>query len=409
MQLSMVPTTSGNLGPESVPGERCEPSAAPQANQRFGQSVPGAILAAALAIPGVTVATGAHAQTPPERPLLSIKHLDYQDSQPGWDRIHVDATALAAIVPIDDEWSAEVGATVDTVSGASPTYHSQRRGFGKMHEVRRAEDLSLTRYFSSASLTLGLSRSTESDYRSNALSLKGSISTADRNTTYDFGIAGNKDSISFPFAGIQRERKRGMEVIFGVTQVLTVNDIVQFNASYAAGQGFYSDPYKFFDNRPRTKQQSTLVAKWNHHVKSWGTTERLHYRYYEDSNGIRAHTLGFEHVQPMGDGWTLTPALRLYSQSAASFFVGPTNPPFPTIPPGFTPGTTIISQDQRLAAFGARTLGLKVARELGPDWAVDVKFEQYEQRGAWRIGDDGSTGLDPFRARSITFGVTRRF
>lgn len=409
MQLSMAATASGNLGPEPVPGECSEPPAAPPATIRFGQCMPGAILAAALAIPGVAITAGAHAQTPPERALLSIKHLNYQDSQPGWDRIHVDATALAAIVPLGDEWSTEIGAAVDTVSGASPTYHSQRLGFGKMHEVRRAEDLSLTRYFSSASVTLGWSRSTESDYRSNALSLKGSISSADRNTSYDFGIVGNKDSISFPFAGSERERKRATEVIFGVTQVLTMNDIVQFTASHGAGQGYYSDPYKFFDNRPRKKHQSTLVAKWNHHVKSWGSTERLSYRYYEDSNGIRAHTLGLEHVQPLGDGWTLTPAIRLYTQSAASFYVGPTDPPFPTIPPGFTPGTTIISQDQRLAAFGARTLGLRVAKELGPDWAVDMKIEQYEQRAAWRIGDDGSPGLDPFRARSFTFGVTRRF
>lgn len=363
-----------------------------------------AILAAALSIPGISTAA-----TPPERAELSFKRLNYQDSQPGWDRIHVDSTLLGAIIPIDDEWSMEGGLAVDTVSGASPTFHSQRFGSGKVYDVRRAGDANLTRYFPLASVTIGVSHSGENDYLSNALSFKASFSSDDKNTTYDVGIAGNKDSINAPVAGINHQSKRGVDVIVGMTQVLTMNDIVQFNASYGAGQGFYSDPYKFFDNRPRQKQQTALVAKWNHHVKSWGTTERFSYRYYDDSFGIHAHTLGIEHVQPLTNGWTLTPAIRLYSQSAASFYVGPSNPPFPTIPPGFTPGVTIISQDQRLSAFGARTLGLKLAKDLGVDWSVDLKYEHYEQRGSWRLGGDGSTGLEPFRARSIVMGITHFF
>ncbi len=363
-----------------------------------------AILAAALAIPGIGAAA-----TPPERAVLSLKRLDYQDSQPGWDRIHVDTTLLGAIIPLNDEWSMDGGVVIDTVSGASPSYHSQRLGSGKMHDVRRAEDVSVTRYFSLASVTLGASHSAENDYLSNALTLKLSLSSDNKNTTYDFGIAGNKDTITVPVAGIDHERKRGVDVIVGITQVLSMNDIVQFNVSYGAGQGFYSDPYKFFDNRPRQKNQTALVGKWNHHVKSWGTTERLSYRYYDDSFGIRAHTLGLEHVQPLTDGWTLTPAIRLYSQSAANFYVGVESPPFPTIPAGFTPGTTIISQDQRLSAFGARTLGLKIAKEIGTDWVVDMKYEHYEQRTAWHIGGDGSVGLEPFRARSVVLGVTYLF
>ena len=363
-----------------------------------------AILAAALALPGISSAA-----TPPERAELSLKRLNYQDSQPGWERIHVDTTLLGALIPLNDEWSMEGGLVVDTVSGASPSFHSQRLGSGKLYDLRRAEDVSVTRYFPLASVTLGASHSAENDYLSNALTLKFSLSSEDKNTTYDFGIAGNKDTITVPVAGIDHQRKRGVDVIVGVTQVLSMSDIVQFNVGYGAGQGYYSDPYKFFDNRPRQKHQTTLVAKWNHHVKSWGSTERFSYRYYDDSFGIRAHTFGLEHVHPLGDGWTLTPAVRLYSQSAANFYVGVETPPFPTIPPGFTPGVTIISQDQRLSAFGARTLGLKVAKALGTNWVIDAKYEDYEQRSAWRIGGAGSTGLEPFRARSIVLGLSYLF
>ena len=62
-----------------------------------------------------------------------------------------------------------------------------------------------------------------------------------------------------------------------------------------------------------------------------------------------------------------------------------------------------------LSAFGARTLGLKVAKQLDADWLVDLKFESYGQRAAWTIGGTGSPGLAPFHARSIQLGVSRQF
>lgn len=102
------------------------------------------------------------------------------------------------------------------------------------------------------------------------------------------------------------------------------------------------------------------------------------------------------------------PLVRLYTQKSARFYVDvdPDAGPFPTNPP---PDATYYLLDQRLSSFGAVTLGVKVAKQIDADWLVDVKFEQYQQRGHWALAGKGSPGLEPFNARSIQVGISRQF
>ena len=102
-----------------------------------------------------------------------------------------------------------------------------------------------------------------------------------------------------------------------------------------------------------------MLARWNHYFEDAGAALRSAYRYYHDSFGINAHTLGAEWVQPMGR-FVVTPSLRYYTQSAASFYFDPVYDPDvgAPYPPGyFTNPPQYSSADQRLAAFGAVTVG----------------------------------------------------
>ncbi|MBY0572335.1 MAG: DUF3570 domain-containing protein, partial [Undibacterium sp.] len=159
---------------------------------------------------------------------------------------------------------------------------------------------------------------------------------------------------------------------------------------------------------PRERNSQSLSARWNHHVTALDGTTRLSYRYFSDSWGIQAHTLNIEYVQSLPNAWSLTPLVRLYSQSAAHFYVdaGPSDFPFPPNPPE---GALHFSEDQRLSAFGARTYGFKLSKRIDADWSVDLKFEQYTQRSRWRWFGSGSPGLLAFYARSIQLGVSRQF
>jgi hypothetical protein len=353
----------------------------------------------------------AYAEAAPERGVVAFKYLNYQDWQPDQDRIGVNAFSIMGMVPIAGEWSISTSYTYDSVSGASPAHHTWMgdavSGASGSEETRHAGDLSITRYLSGGSVTAGTSYSSESDYVSRSYSLQGSLSSEDKNTTLTIGASYTNDTINPNNNVVEDEKKEIYAGLFGITRVLSKTDIMQVNFGLSKGEGYYDDPYKENDFRPDKRDIKTVMARWNHHFDGTDGTSRLSYRYYTDSFGIDAHTLGLEYVQPLSKGWTIIPSVRLHSQSAADFYlpVDPSSPdiaPFPANPGDFS------TSDQRLSAFGALTLGVKVEKQIAEDWTFDVKFEHYEQRADWCVNGDGDPGLEPFNFRSIQVGISRK-
>lgn len=348
----------------------------------------------------------ANATSAPEDGYIQFKYLNYKDSQPNIDRISISAPSAIVMLPFADDWTVEGSLTSDTISGATPQYHTAKSGMVKMHDERIGKYVNLTKYFSRGTLTLGRSYSSESDYISSGYLLSATLQSEDKNTTWNFGVSRSNDQISAPTMGVANERKEVHDFIFGVTQVLSPLDIVQINMTKSNGTGYYSDPYKLFDARPTAKDATAILVRWNHHLKDNNTTLRSSYRYYEDSFDIRSYTLGLEWIVPLSNGWSIMPLARYYSQNSAFFYADPTIADFPSFP---DVNQRYFSQDQRLSAFGARTLGLKVTKLITPDLLVDVKYEDYEQRSRWQISGDGSKGLEPFYAKVWQVGLTYKF
>lgn len=371
--------------------------AAPSASLGVG------MVLAALALP---LGNLAQAEAQPEYGQIAFKYLGYQDSQPGQDRIKVTTPAFSLMTPVGEQWSVAGNVVVDSISGASPAYHTQ--ALTSMVDERRAIDVALTRYFDEGTFSLGANFSQESDYVSRGLTLGGTYASEDKNTTWIAGLNLSHDSINPSNHITADETKDTQEISLGVTQVLTQRDIMQAIAGFSHGVGYYSDPYKIFDKRPNQRDHTTFLLRWNHHIDATGGTSRLSYRYYKDSFDILAHTLTAEYVQPLPDGWTLTPQMRLYSQGAARFYVdfNPDWAPFPANPP---PGAQYYTEDQRLSAYGARSVGIKVAKQLGEGWQIDLKYDSYTQKAEYKFGGDGSPYLDPMTIVSYQFGVSKRF
>ncbi|MBK6865316.1 MAG: DUF3570 domain-containing protein [Ideonella sp.] len=365
-------------------------------------------MAAALALPGVF----AHADSAPIDGVVALRYLGYEDSQPGLDRISVKAPSIYVLAPLSPQWAIDGSLVSDSVSGASPRYHTAISGATPhMSDERLAGTVQVTRYFERSNVSVGLASSNENDYNSNAGSINANFSSEDNNRTWNLGLGYASDRIGSTNDPALHETRRTAELLVGVTQAWTANDLLQFNLTLARGRGFYSDPYKDVDNRPRERNQTIVLARWNHYNEASGGALRTAYRVYHDSFGINAHTLGAEWVQPLGR-FAVTPSMRYYTQSAASFYFDPVYDPDvgAPYPPGyFTNPPQYSSADQRLAAFGALTYGLAVAVNLGPDWIADLKAERYEQRTSWRLGGKGSIGLDPFHATWVKIGLERRF
>ena len=380
-----------------------------------------ALLTAALALPGLGALTTlqpleARAENAPEMTTIGVKYGSYQDSQPGLERVSVRAPQLYFQAPVAGEWSVEAAWVGDSVSGASPRMHTQRSGASHMNDHRTAEEVKVTRYMARAAVSASASYSTEHDYVSKAMGLQSRWSSDDNNRTWVLGYGHSTDWIDNQYNGVNtaiNQHKISNEFMAGITQVLTPRDVAQFNLTRTIGAGYFNDPYKAFDSRPRSRNAWIALARWNHYLVDFDIAARSSYRYYSDTFGVKSHTLGLELAQNIGK-WTVTPGVRYYQQSAASFYFDPKldsqgrYDELATIQ--YAAGLAgYKSADQRLSSFGATTLSLKVAYAIGPNTVVDIKMDRYRQDAGLKFSGAGSPGLAPFSARFVQFGLTHRF
>lgn len=368
------------------------------------------ILIAAMSLTGVTagISGKAQAEDAPTNAEISLKFLRYHESQPGLERIHVNSPSLALTVPIAGVWSLDASVVSDSVSGASPRYHTVISSASKMSDFRRAADLKLHRYFDRIKLSFGGSFSSEHDYLSKALSINASFASDDQNTTWNVGMGSAHDRIDANTRNVH-DKKQSKDYLIGVTQVLTPQDLLQVNLTHTRGFGYFADPYKSLDIRPRERLQTALNLRHHHHFTQTDSSLRLHYRAYQDSFGIRAHTLAVELAQAVGEGWTITPSLRWYTQTAADFYFEPRYTVL-YLPVGYKIGSKqSVSEDQRMSAFGARTFGLKLSKQLDARWAVDFSVERYQQKSAWAHSHRNQLDLAPLKASIVQIGLQHQF
>jgi len=376
-------------------------AATPTAGAKKNNST--ALLAAALALPGILPAT-ALAQLAPDPGLIALKYLDYRDWQPGGDRIRVRSPSFYARKPLSDSLQAEGSIVYDSISGASPLYHNTLSGASRLGvtDYRTADNAKLTKYFDPVAVGVGAAVSSERDYLSRALSLDVRVSSDDRNRTLAFGIGGASDRINSTNGVAEGKERHTLDLLAGITQALSPEAIVESTVTYSPGHGYYSDPYKAIDVRPDHRRIFAWLTRYNQHLPWLDATVNLSYRYLHDSFGSSSHTAEFAWNQPLADGWSVVPSIRYYTQSAADFYF---DPPFPQ---GFVFGQPY-SADTRLSAFGALTSGVSIVKRLPDGWTFDVKLDFYRQRSDWRLGGDGSPGLEPFSARWIQTGVSKTF
>ena len=322
-------------------------------------------------------------------------------------RVRVTSPSVYALLPVGRQWSVEGSATVDAVSGASPSYYTDTGSFTSFKDTRRAADARLTRYFDRQVLALGLSTSHESDYVSNALSLDGRWSTPDQNTTFNLGLGLTHDRINPSNAIVVDARKTTREFQLGVTQAVNARDLVQAGYTRSLQSGYLDDPYKSWDQRPDRRDAQVLQLRWNHALA--GSALKTGYRFYRDSWGIRSHTLDLAWAIPVGASGRsqFSPTLRWATQNAARFYVDP-NSASATYPAPSTSATDT-TLDQRLAAWGALTVGGKYEWPLDRDWTMDSRLEVYRQQAGLRLIGEGSPGLAPLTALIWQVGVQRRF
>ena len=397
----MAATRRGRLPKAPVATRVAIPNVEPCTRVANNNAPASALLAAALALPGMLPAT-AVAQSAPDQGVLQLLYLNYRDWQPGQARMKVESPSFYALYPVSDTLVVEGALVYEAMTGASPSFYNTLSG-ASIGDYRTAGDVKVTKYFGSYAVSVSGVISSEQDFLSRGGAIAVQLFSDDRNRTWSLQFGGNADVIN-PINDVVVNAKRDtLEFMVGVTQNLSPTAVIQSNITYATGHGYYSDPYKALDQRPDHRNIVAWLTRYNQYFAAYDGTMKLGYRLLFDSFGSVSNTLDVSWVQGLPMGFTVTPALRYYTQSAADFYM---NPPFPR---GYPGEEGLYTADTRLAAFGAWTAGVSVGKYFEKGWSVNFRADFYRQKPNWRVGGSGSPGIESFSARWLEVGVAKTF
>jgi hypothetical protein len=401
---------------------------------RNSKSVSAALAAATCTLLGSGASAPVQAEEDPNWDFNSAL-LYYGEAD---DRVEdISLSFLAKRLLVDDR-TLSIGLTVDVLTGATPNGAIRQdvpqtftRPSGDSVYTIRAGALPLDDTFKDtrAALTLGweqplgrlwktsvgFSGSKEYDYLH--LGLNGSISRDlnNRNTTLSAGLALSQDSWD-PVGGtpiafapmldvgdtsnkLGDEDKDVIDIVLGVTQVVSRRMIVQLNYSFSDNSGYLTDPYKFlslvdgttgdtltrtpapgaegpshefrFENRPDERTKHSLYGQTKYYMN--GKVLDASYRYMTDDWEIDSHTVDVRFRWPLGETSYLEPHFRFYTQTAADFYRI-------SLVDG-DPLPAFASSDYRLGEFDAITAGLKFGWETGKGNEMSIRAELYQQDG----------------------------
>jgi hypothetical protein len=249
---------------------------------------------------------------------------------------------------------------VHTLSEASP-------------EVRKQGDFKLGYEWDEAALDIGGGISIEDDYESRFGNLNGRWDFNQKLTTLNVGLSYTnsdthatldhdastyiiKDKAYDPVtfnkelgSNIITGTKQDWSTSLGLTQILNKDALIEAGLGYTRSTGYMENPYKvvsiafidplnqgscsgasdgllcadiraLLEQRPDERNQWTGNLRYVQHIDAFDAALHFGYRAFSDDWGINSHTFEADWAQPLGNGWTVTPRIRYYSQDAADFY-----------------------------------------------------------------------------------------
>ncbi len=338
---------------------------------------------------GALAAHGAQAQS-----QIDARLLFYKESG---GRTQVINPFVNVHEDLGDAWGAvDLLLGYDTISGASPTGgypsvdvttsasgHQVAAGsipLSSYKDQRKSVDLAWGRKFGSQLPSIDVSYSKENDYTARSFGLSDAWTFAGGRGTLHGGVSFASDIVA-PVTNSLELPKKEQGYALGFTWILDERNLFDLSASLMKLSGYLDDPYKIVpvgtpgnfveipDHRPDSRQRRAIVGKYGHYYL-WGGALKATYRYYWDDWSVKAHTLELVYDHRLTEDWLVSPTVRLYTQTAASFW-GNT----------FPAKQEFMSADYRLAAFSSILGGLAVTHKMSEAVDVNLGFSVQSQSG----------------------------
>jgi hypothetical protein len=379
-------------------------------------------------------------------------------------------------------------------------------------EVRKQGDFMLSYEWDEAALDVGGGISVEDDYESRFGNINTRWDFNQKQTTLNVGLSYTHsdthaviDHDASPYIGTDEKydnlrildgvggarllegTKQDWSAQLGISQILNKNALLEANLGFTRSTGYMENPYKavgilFIDpeyqdpntncpeaalgyqcvstssvqeQRPDERNQWTGALRYVQHNAPVDAAVHLGYRVFSDDWGITSHTFDADWVQPLGQGWSVTPRIRYYSQDAVDFYTS-----YLTSHQGFynnvldSQGRQVMldnnllnpeagpqyffdkasgqyfdkqnnnvteqvdlgelvlfnkiqlfsrdkfpkhyASDHRLSGFGALSGGVTLSKQFAKGIALDLDFEYYTHQGGLKIGGGGEGSFADF-------------
>jgi len=261
--------------------------------------------------------------------------------------------------------SLDFGYAADVVSGATATVYQvdATTGATKFSDVRHEGTVSFGFHGKRSRLTFSGTFGTERDYLSRQLGGAGSIDLPGRNTTVALAYSHGSDEVcdrdnsmapplearaltgadpcakskvvfgtdTLDAAGNRLTRWEGLSIDtaqVSVTQNLSPTMNLQIALYGQVLEGFQSNPYRRVQVGPNTPQEHipdtrarwSLTARLNRYLPKLHAAAHFDARFYDDTWGVVGGNVGLGFSQYIGKPLLLRLQLRVYQQSAATFF-----------------------------------------------------------------------------------------
>jgi len=284
----------------------------------------------------------------------------FQERRPEGKSLTVIHPQVDLGVDLGSVVSLGAGYEADIVSGATPSIYAAPRP-GDVDVVTSASDFSDTRHSGHVNLTFTGSRSsltvayrygTERDYRSNAITVGGSVDLPGKNTTFGLSYTRNIDEVCDFNNGdaepLERRPLTGQLACFSddskaltvskpvridtlqatVTQNVTPTLALQLGLFGQITQGLQSNPYRRVrvfqvdaqESVPDIRDRGAVFLKMKLALPGIHATAALDLRGYSDTWGINSGDVGVDWNQYLGKHVLVRVRGRFYQQSSASFF-----------------------------------------------------------------------------------------
>ena len=353
----------------------------------------------------------------PEAAVLPEERVDLLYHSYDGGGAEIDGPSILLRKNLGNSVSVGLNRYVDNVSSASIDVLVSASEYT---ERREENSINLDYLRQKSTVSLGYTRSEESDFDATTLSLGisqdmfGDLTTVSISFALGDNVVGQNGNDDFEEDATVRSYR------LGVTQVITRDLVMAATFETITDEGYLNNPYRsvrYVDSSspvgysfqqeiyPQTRSSNAFALRANYFLAQRAAVHGG-IRVFEDSWDIKSTTYEIGYTLPYRDSWIFDARFRLHDQTEAEFY----SDLFP-----FQDAQNYLARDKELSDFTSTTIGIGASYDFGRSWSVidrgslniELDWIRFDYDNFRDLTESGAVGDEPLY--SFDARVTRIF